>query len=64
MKKVIAFALNSVLVAVPAFADDTVAIASTGKRAPTTASGNKHGHKTAAAKDECATEHGYGHPIQ
>jgi Spy/CpxP family protein refolding chaperone len=60
MKKIIAVALLSTLVAAPAFADDTAAKASANKPATATPSAHKHDHKMAGMKDECAAMHGMG----
>ena len=64
MKKLIAVALFSVFVAVPAFADDTSAKASANK--PVTAMPSGHKHKM-TGMDECAAEHimggHYGHEM-
>ena len=57
MKKTIALALLSVIVATPVFAADSATAQSSQKNAPATPMGNMHAHKMAGAKDECASEH-------
>jgi Spy/CpxP family protein refolding chaperone len=60
MKKIIAVALLSAVVAAPAFADDTAAKASANKPATATPSGHKHDHNMANSKDKCDAEHDMG----
>jgi len=60
MKKIIAVALFSALVAAPAFAEDTAAKASAKKPVTAMPSGHKPGQKMAAMKDECDAEHEMG----
>ena len=57
MKKIIAVALLSVVVATPVFADVTP---STNKTVSVTPSENKHAHKMAVTKDGCTAEHAMG----
>lgn len=60
MKTIIAVALLSAAIAVPAFADDTSAQAPTRKSVPATSSGHMQGHKMGDMKDGCDGEHGMG----
>ncbi len=60
MKKIIAIALLSAVVASPAFADDATAKVSAQKPATAAPSGHKHDNKMVGMKDECATKHGMG----
>jgi Spy/CpxP family protein refolding chaperone len=59
MKKAIAIAVLSIIVAAPALADNVAATPSVKKTAPVAPSGNMHGHMD--MKNGCSDTHGMGH---
>lgn len=60
MKKIIAIALLSTVIAAPVLAENAPAKASTGKPAAAAPSGHKHDHKMATAKGDCDSKHEMG----
>jgi Spy/CpxP family protein refolding chaperone len=60
MKRTIAVALLSVIIAAPAFADEKAPPPATKKAAAAAPAENKHAHHMVPTKDKCMTEHGMG----